>query len=345
MSSGSKSVRVTMVKKQLASGEPCRKCGQAEDMLRRRDLWSLIDEVVIADENDVNSPGMLLAKEHDIELAPFFLVSEGDSTHVYDSAIKLAKEVLGPLKKEGATAGDALAASEIQAKLNQAALDLATARPEKIVEFALEALGERCAIAFSGAEDVALIDIAAKSGKKFAVFCLDTGRLHPETYRFIDTVRQSYGIEIRMMSPEAAAVEELVRRKGLFSFYEDGHHECCDVRKIRSLRRALADYDGWITGQRRDQSPTRADVPILSWDEAHKSGGMLKANPLALWTQTDVWEYIRENDVPYNELHDQGYASIGCEPCTRAQRPGEHERAARWWWEDSTKRECGLHLE
>lgn len=344
MSSGSNSVRVTMVKKQLASGEPCRKCGQAEDMLRRRDLWTLVNEVVIADERDPKSPGMLLAEKHQIELAPFFLVDDGSSTRVFDSAIKLAKEVLGPLKKVTEQAKPIVETAGLEKDVVDAAKELAKARPEKIVDFALEALGDRCAIAFSGAEDVALIDMAAKAGKQFSVFCLDTGRLHAETYRFIDTVRQTYGIEIRMMSPEAAAVEELVRRKGLFSFYEDGHHECCDVRKIRSLRRALGEYDGWITGQRRDQSPTRADVPVLSWDEAHKSGGMLKANPMALWSQTDVWEYIRENDVPYNELHDQGYASIGCEPCTRASRPGEHERAARWWWEDSTKRECGLHL-
>jgi phosphoadenosine phosphosulfate reductase len=191
---------------------------------------------------------------------------------------------------------------------------------------------------------VALIDMAAKSGHDFAVFCLDTGRLHPETYRFIDTVRQFYGIDIHLVSPNFVTLEALVRTKGLFSFYEDGHGECCGIRKVEPLRRVLQRYEGWITGQRRDQSPTRVDVPIVSWDRAHRAEGMLKVNPLAELSQVEVWNYIRENDVPYNELHDQGYVSIGCEPCTRALRPGEHERAARWWWEDATKRECGLHM-
>jgi phosphoadenosine phosphosulfate reductase len=186
--------------------------------------------------------------------------------------------------------------------------------------------------------------MAQKSGLPFSVFCLDTGRLHPETYRFIDTVRQYYGIEVAVISPNFVSVEALVKKKGLFSFYEDGHGECCGVRKVEPLRRTLADYEGWITGQRRDQSPTRTDVPVAIWDRTHKPGGMVKANPLAAVTQAEVWKYIRENDVPYNELHDRGFVSIGCEPCTRALRPGEHERAARWWWEDATKRECGLHV-
>jgi len=112
---------------------------------------------------------------------------------------------------------------------------------------------------------------------------------------------------------------------------------------VEPLRRVLSGFDGWITGQRRDQSPTRTSVPVLSWDTTHKPGGMAKANPLAQLTQAEIWEYIRRNDVPYNELHDRGYVSIGCEPCTRPTRPGEHERAARWWWEEATQRECGLH--
>ncbi len=348
MSSVQSNLRVTMVKKRLANGEPCRKCAQAEEMLVRRGLWDLIDDVVIADENDLSSAGMVLAKEHQIDVAPFFLVSEGGETRVYDSVIKLAKEVLAPHRAASGLSGDtakqASSSDGLKPRVEERANQLKGSAPSKILDFVLGELGDQCAIAFSGAEDVVLIDMAVKSGKKFSVFCLDTGRLHSETYRFLDTVRQFYGIELQILSPNFVSVEALVRKKGLFSFYEDGHHECCGVRKLEPLRRHLASYAGWVTGQRRDQSPTRAEVPELGWDTVHRKEGMLKANPLAGWTQEDVWEYIRENDVPYNELHDQGYVSIGCEPCTRARRPGEHERAARWWWEDATKRECGLHV-
>ena len=201
-------------------------------------------------------------------------------------------------------------------------------------------------IAFSGAEDVALIDMAAKSGKPFRVLTLDTGRLHAETYRFLDRVRSHYGIEIEVWFPDAVRVEALVRKKGMFSFYEDGHGECCDIRKVGPLGRALANCRAWMTGQRRDQSPTRTDVRIVDFDRARSSaeGPLVKWNPLAAWSLADVWAYIREHQVPYNELHDSGFVSIGCEPCTRAPRPGEHERAGRWWWEEATKRECGLHI-
>lgn len=346
MSVQSSAPRVIMIKKKLANGEPCQKCAQAEEMLRRRELWDQIDEVIWADENDPNSPGMVLAREHQVEIAPFFLVEGAGGPEVYPSAIKVAKDVLAPKKERAQGAGlTVLSASGWSEEAVQAeASSLEGRRPEDIVAYVLERLGRRCAIAFSGAEDVALIDMAQKSGLPFSVFCLDTGRLHPETYRFIDTVRQYYGIEVAVISPNFVSVEALVKKKGLFSFYEDGHGECCGVRKVEPLRRTLADYDGWITGQRRDQSPTRTDVPVAIWDRTHKPGGMVKANPLAAVTQAEVWKYIREYDVPYNELHDRGFVSIGCEPCTRALRPGEHERAARWWWEDATKRECGLHV-
>lgn len=340
--------RVVMVKKRLENGAPCRKCIQVEDMLRRRDLWETIDEVVIADETDPSSEGMRLAQLHGVEIAPFFVVYEGQGERVYESAIKVSKEVLN--NKKAAQSQKTAAPSFVQAnammqsEAEYAQKQLVDAPPQEILKWALERQGERCAIAFSGAEDVVLIDMAVKSGLPFSVFCLDTGRLHPQTYRFIDTTRQFYGIDLRVIAPEGSAVEALVRKKGLFSFYEDGHGECCGIRKIAPLRKVLADYDGWITGQRRDQSPTRADVPVVDWDRAHRASGMLKVNPLVSLTQNDIWSYIRDQGVPYNELHDQGFASIGCEPCTRALRPGEHERAARWWWEDATKRECGLHV-
>ena len=206
---------------------------------------------------------------------------------------------------------------------------------------------DRIAISFSGAEDVVLIDMAHRLGLDFKVFSLDTGRLHPETYRYFETVRDHYQIQIELLLPEPAAVARLVSDKGLFSFYKDGHGECCAIRKIEPLRRKLDTLDAWITGQRQDQSVTRANVPLEQVDEAFStdSRSLTKFNPLAHWTSNEVWSYIRHHDVPYNSLHDQGYVSIGCEPCTRAVGPHEHERAGRWWWEEATQKECGLHGE
>lgn len=232
-----------------------------------------------------------------------------------------------------------LTESEVRAQ----AIELAGATPQRVLRFLFEALGDRAAIAFSGAEDVVLIDMAVELRLSFSVFFLDTGRHPPETYRFVDRVRKHYGIDLDVLFPDGPAVERLVRQKGLLSFYEDGHRECCEIRKVLPLKRALSRYAGWATGQRRDQSPTRSDVDQISWDTSHTPGGMVKVNPLTDWSLDKVWKYIRAADVPYNELHDQGYVSLGCAPCTRALRPGEHERAGRWWWELETRRECGLH--
>jgi phosphoadenosine phosphosulfate reductase len=218
--------------------------------------------------------------------------------------------------------------------------------PQDILALAIEEYSPRLAISFSGAEDVVLIDIASKLGGEFKVFSLDTGRLHAETYQFIEKVREQYGIPIEVYFPKPEAVEKLVREKGLFSFYRDGHKECCDIRKVEPLRRALASLDAWVTGQRRDQSPgTRAQVPVIQVDPTFRNNGhqLVKFNPLANWTSRQVWAYIRENEVPFNPLHERGFVSIGCEPCTRAILPGQHEREGRWWWEDATKKECGLH--
>lgn len=216
--------------------------------------------------------------------------------------------------------------------------------PQAILKLALEHF-DNIAISFSGAEDVVLIDMAVKIRPDINVFSLDTGRLHPETYRFFEQVREHYSIPIEFLSPDAAALEKLVREKGLFSFYKDGHKECCGIRKVMPLRRKLAKLDAWITGQRRDQSPTRADVPVVEQDRAFSTEEhtLIKFNPLANWTSNQVWQYIRGNDVPFNELHNKGYVSIGCEPCTRPILPGQHEREGRWWWEDATIKECGLH--
>ncbi|WP_028305214.1 phosphoadenylyl-sulfate reductase [Oceanospirillum maris] len=231
---------------------------------------------------------------------------------------------------------------------NQFALEFDTESPKKIIENALETFGN-IAISFSGAEDVILIAIASKLIKdksQLQVFSLDTGRLHPETYQFIETVRKHYGIQIDLISPEHQALEAFVKEKGLFSFFEDGHQGCCGVRKVAPLRRKLSTLDAWITGQRKDQSPdTRNNVPVAETDNAFgsESKPLIKFNPLANWSSQQVWEYIRMFDVPYNPLHERGFTSIGCEPCTRPVLPNQHEREGRWWWEEATHKECGLH--
>ncbi len=219
--------------------------------------------------------------------------------------------------------------------------------PAEILALAIENF-ENISISFSGAEDVVLIDMAVKIKPDIKVFSLDTGRLHAETYQFMEQVRQHYNINIDVMTPDSKPLEQLVRAKGLYSFYQDGHQECCGVRKVMPLRRILSTLDAWITGQRQDQSPdTRQNVPVMQKDNAFSSADhtLIKFNPLSGWTSRQVWQYIRDNDVPFNKLHTQGFASIGCEPCTRPILPNQHEREGRWWWEEATKKECGLHLD
>jgi phosphoadenosine phosphosulfate reductase len=204
----------------------------------------------------------------------------------------------------------------------------------------------RAAISFSGAEDVALVVMAKKIRPDICVFTLDTGRLHPETYRFIDLVREQYALEIEFLYPDTEAIQALTREKGLFSFYKDGHEQCCGIRKTEPLQRKLATVDAWITGQRKDQSPTRTNVPVAQIDTTFAAPGktLLKFNPFANWRSKDVWDYIRMFELPYNPLHDRGFVSIGCEPCTKPIGPNQHEREGRWWWEESTAKECGLHV-
>lgn len=217
--------------------------------------------------------------------------------------------------------------------------------PRQIIEFALQKF-DNIAISFSGAEDVVLIDMAAKIAKNLQVFSIDTGRLHTETYQFLEKVRQHYDIELEILFPDSKQVEKLVKQKGLFSFYEDNHKECCGIRKVRPLRRKLAKVDAWITGQRKDQSPdTRANIPVIQQDKAFSTEDhqIIKFNPLANWTSEQVWQYIRHFDVPYNPLHEKGFVSIGCEPCTKAVLPNQHEREGRWWWENAAEKECGFH--
>lgn len=225
--------------------------------------------------------------------------------------------------------------------------ELEDALPISILQHALERHGREVAISFSGSEDVVLIEYAHQLGLPYRVFTLDTGRLHPETYRFFDRVEKHYGIKIEYCFPDTVRVESLVRTKGLFSFYEDGHEQCCSIRKVEPLRRQLGSLRAWITGQRRDQNPrTRGEVAVVQVDGSNPGlhgEPLLKWNPLAGRSGADVWDAIRAFDAPFNALHERGFVSIGCEPCTRAILPGQHEREGRWWWESEGSKECGLH--
>lgn len=220
-----------------------------------------------------------------------------------------------------------------------------TMEPREILQEVLAAVPD-LTFAFSGSEDIALIVMAWKLKKDINVFTLETGRLHAETYRFIEQVREEFKLDLEFMNPDTEALQRLTREKGLFSFYRDGHEECCGIRKTEPLRRKLGTVGAWVTGQRKDQSPTRNLVPIAQVDTTFAAPGktLLKFNPFANWTSRQVWEYIRMFDVPYNPLHDRGFVSIGCEPCTRAVGPNQHEREGRWWWEEATAKECGLHI-
>ena len=232
---------------------------------------------------------------------------------------------------------------EAIAELNSS---LADKSPREILKFAL-AHFENIAISFSGAEDVALIELSHKLTPSLQVFSLDTGRLHPETYRFLDDVRKHYAIDLEVMSPDAQELEEFVKQKGLFSFYEDGHKECCSIRKVKPLRRKLGTLEAWISGQRKDQSPSsRSEVAVIELDHGNAREGktLIKFNPIANWSSSEVWNYLRMSEVPTNKLHEKGFISIGCEPCTRAVLPNQHEREGRWWWEEETQKECGLHI-
>jgi phosphoadenosine phosphosulfate reductase len=194
-----------------------------------------------------------------------------------------------------------------------------------------------------GAEDMVLTDLVFRNALPIEIFTLDTGRLHEPTLRVLARIRETYGRSVRVYFPEAGDVEALVEKQGINGFYEsvDARKACCRVRKVLPLKRALAGRAAWITGLRREQSPTRADLSAEAWDADH---GIAKWSPLADWSEAEVWAYLRSRKVPYNALHDQGFLSIGCAPCTRAVQPGEDPRAGRWWWEHPETKECGLHV-
>jgi len=193
-----------------------------------------------------------------------------------------------------------------------------------------------------GAEDMVLTDLIARHALPIRVFTLDTGRLPAETYALIDRVREHYQLPIDVFYPDHHALEAFVREHGPNAFYRsvELRKHCCAIRKTAPLVRALSGSGAWITGLRRGQSTTRTDVPIEEFDQSH---GLWKFNPLAAWSDADVWRYLRAHGVPYNPLHDRGYPSIGCAPCTRAIEPGEDIRAGRWWWEQPEHKECGIH--
>ena len=193
-----------------------------------------------------------------------------------------------------------------------------------------------------GAEDMVLTDAILGSSIAIEIFTLDTGRLHPETVNLLERVRERYGYEISVYRPDADAVDQYVSELGLDAIYRsvELRRRCCQIRKVEPLARALAGKAAWVTGLRRAQSVTRADLPLREFEPVH---GLWKFNPLAEWSEREVWDYLRSRDVPYNSLHDRGFRSIGCAPCTRPTAAGEDLRAGRWWWEDAQTKECGLH--
>ncbi len=233
---------------------------------------------------------------------------------------------------------------EEEAQIREAAARFEHASAEEILTWALEQFHPRMAIsAAGGADGMVIVDMAWRINPEVRVFTLDTGRLPPETYTLFENVRERYGIEVEFEFPERAQVEELVNVKGPNLMYKslENRLACCDIRKVLPLKRKLATLDAWVAGLRRDQWRTRKNVAKVELDRDH--GGIVKVNPVADWSSEDVWDYIRKNDVPYHELFDQGYTSIGCAPCTRPVEPGESERAGRWWWEQETDKECGIH--
>jgi len=220
---------------------------------------------------------------------------------------------------------------------------LAGAAPETVLQWAYETFGRVVIVASFQAESSVLIDMASRIRPDVQVLTLDTGRLPQATHDMIDRVRDRYSIDVQVVAPDAADLEEMVGRHGVNQFYEspDLRRLCCDVRKSRPLARALHGYDAWVTGVRRQQAATRTQTAVVAPDAEHH--GLTKIAPLAAWTKDQVWSYIREHELPYHALYDQGYTSIGCAPCTRATTAGEDERAGRWWWEQNEVKECGLH--
>ena len=221
-----------------------------------------------------------------------------------------------------------------------------TAKADKALTLLSEIAREFSPAVFAnslGAEDMVLTDLIVKSGLPIEIFSLDTGRLPLETYDLMAAVQKHYGLKLKVYFPQSQMVESYVRQHGINAFYDsvELRKGCCHARKVEPLKRALAGNKAWITGLRAQQAATRVGLPVREFDEGN---GLEKFNPLADWTEKEVWAYIKENGVPYNALHDKFYPSIGCAPCTRAITPGEDVRSGRWWWESPESKECGLHV-
>jgi len=221
--------------------------------------------------------------------------------------------------------------------------ELKNSTPEQVISFFLSEFPNKIALSTSlGYEDQVLTQIVSSISKSAKIFTLDTGRLFPETYELLDKTSKKYGVNINVYFPNTGDVEKMVNSKGINLFYDsiENRKLCCNLRKLVPLARAMSGLSGWITGLRRDQSVTRTDMQLVEWDE---NNNMLKINPLINWTEQEVIDYIDDNKIPYNPLHKKGFASIGCQPCTRAIEPDEDVRAGRWWWENPDTKECGLH--
>jgi phosphoadenosine phosphosulfate reductase len=223
------------------------------------------------------------------------------------------------------------------------ATDLQNATAEDILAWTYRRFGRVALVASFQAESLVLIDLACRIVAEPEVLTLDTGRLHEETHEYIEYVRGHFPIRLRILAPDAGELEAMTGEHGDMLFRQSVplRNQCCAVRKVNPLARALRDYDAWITGLRRDQTPTRAATPVVASDPGHE--GMTKVVPLAGWSRDQVWEYLGEHGIRHHPLYDRGFMSIGCAPCTRATRPGEQERAGRWWWESDTHKECLLH--
>lgn len=232
---------------------------------------------------------------------------------------------------------------ELQEQVKNWAQLLENKAPEEVIRFFISHYKEKVAFSSSlGLEDQVITHMIATIDKNTRIFTLDTGRVFPETYSLIYRTNDRYDINIQVFFPDYKEVEEMVNKKGINLFYEsiENRKECCRIRKIEPLKRAFKGLDAWICGLRREQSVTRNDMQVVEWDA---NNNLVKINPLINWTEQQVWDYIKANNVPYNVLHDKGFPSIGCQPCTRAIKPGEDIRAGRWWWENPEQKECGLH--
>ncbi len=214
---------------------------------------------------------------------------------------------------------------------------------EEILGFLLEKHAGKTTFSTSlGAEDQVITHMLSQTGKPVDLFTLDTGRLFYETYDLLEKTNRRYKLGIRVLFPDTSKIESMVRDHGINLFYHsvENRKYCCQLRKLEPLQRGLKNHEIWITGLRREQSPTRNQLTMAEWDATHR---IIKVNPLMDWSEDALWDYIKAHNIPYNPLHDQGYPSIGCQPCTRAVMPGENIRSGRWWWEQPETKECGLH--